>query len=457
MRSVFLCSLLAVSSLFLGCGGGGGGGQTPAVAAPSSLSYSSPTPVYLQGTAVPSNTPTCGGGPVASYSVTPTLPDGLSLNTSSGVITGTPNQPAAAADYVVTARNASGMTQATLRITVNQASGHWATLPSMAAQRSVVTTAVLQNGKLLVVGCDGSWAAIATAEIYDPATNQWGPAGSMGLGFRDLASTVLPDGKVMVGGTTIAGPTNIQIFDPSNLTWTQSGYQAVFFSIPLSTLDGRVVVFSTQGFVIYDPSTNSWGPIQFVWSEGIGAYTATRLMDGRILVAGGGTNTMLVGQISPLKTSYLIDPATNAMVPSGDLLGYRSQHTATLLQDGKVLVVGGRSNTQTTLATAELYNPSTGTWSTTGAMAAPRYGHTATLLPDGKVLVVGGSSPTTSAELYDPATGAWSSTGGLNTARAKQAAVLVPGKGVLALGGIEPVPGSNGGTTDSKAAESYLP
>ena len=71
-------------------------------------------------------------------------------------------------------------------------------------------------------------------------------------------------------------------------------------------------------------------------------------------------------------------------------VGGRVGHTATLLPNGLVLVVGGVNDLSDHLASAELYNPSTGTWTPTGSLATGRAGHTATLLPNGQVLVAGG-------------------------------------------------------------------
>ena len=88
-------------------------------------------------------------------------------------------------------------------------------------------------------------------------------------------------------------------------------------------------------------------------------------------------------------------------VPTGSLHEARWRHTATLLQNGKVLIVGGLAADYVLLDTAELYDPATGTWSAAGRLNAPKSEHSATLLPSGMVLVVGFSdNPAANAELY---------------------------------------------------------
>ena len=84
---------------------------------------------------------------------------------------------------------------------------------------------------------------------------------------------------------------------------------------------------------------------------------------------------------------------------TGDLVTARYLHTATLLQNGQVLVAGGTGVGFVSLASAELYDPGTRVWTATGSMATARSGHTATLLPNGQVLVVGGRVPGNEAEL----------------------------------------------------------
>src|SRR5207302_11208285 len=91
--------------------------------APSALTYSTNPATYTNGTAITANSPMSAGGAVVSYSVSPALPAGLSLSTSTGVITGTPTTLAPTAGYTVTATNTGGSTTATVTITVNDVGG----------------------------------------------------------------------------------------------------------------------------------------------------------------------------------------------------------------------------------------------------------------------------------------------------------------------------------------------
>jgi Galactose oxidase, central domain len=137
-------------------------------------------------------------------------------------------------------------------------------------------------------------------------------------------------------------------------------------------------------------------------------HTATLLENGQVLVAGG------LG----LASTELYDPATGVWTPTGSMNKARQYHTATLLTNGQVLVAGGGSGGS---STAELYDPATGMWTRTGSMTPAREFHTATLLPNGKVLVAGGLDPlfhaVGTAGLYDPATGMWTQTGSAATGR----------------------------------------
>lgn len=138
---------------------------------------------------------------------------------------------------------------------------------------------------------------------------------------------------------------------------------------------------------------------------------------------------------------------------TGALGTMRTRHTATLLANGKVLVVGGSSVLSPccrTVVSAELYDPATGQWSVTGSPGTPRYDHVAVRLSNGKVLIAGGSSDPVhflnSAEIYDPDTGVWSTAANLPAARGFHGAVLLTDGRVLVTGGI--VFGGAGNTTE---------
>jgi hypothetical protein len=154
-------------------------------------------------------------------------------------------------------------------------------------------------------------------------------------------------------------------------------------------------------------------------------HSATRLQDGRVMVAGGENAT------GPVAGAEIYDPATGTWDATGSLHTPRSGHTAVLLQTGRVLVVGGRNASGASLASAELFDPATGVWTVTGSMSVARRFHTANLLSNGRVLVVGGAldengtGALESSELYHPASGSWTQGGLLTAARGLHTTTMV--------------------------------
>jgi hypothetical protein len=183
----------------------------------------------------------------------------------------------------------------------------------------------------------------------------------------------------------------------------------------------------------------SSGTFQSVGSMSIGrsGHTATLLKNGKVLIVGGWT-----GHYDRLGSAEIYDPASGAFTPTGSMVIERAGNTATLLPDGRVLVAGGVDRQENAMASAEIYDPATGKFVQTGSMAEPRQAHTATALKDGRVLIVGGGSghyPSQniyrSAELFDPGTGKFTSAGQLTVGRHKHGAILLRSGKVLVVGG----------------------
>jgi hypothetical protein len=176
-------------------------------------------------------------------------------------------------------------------------------------------------------------------------------------------------------------------------------------------------------------------------NQGRAYHSATLLADGRVLVVGGFFESPFL----VLSSAEIFTPGTGAFTSTGNLATPRYSHTATLLPSGKVLVTGGVKDLNDVadagaLDTTELWDASTGSFVAAGSMTTSRQGHTATFLPStGKVLIVGGSDFSgnilKSAELYDPATATFSPTGDLGTGRVYQTATLLPDGRVLITGG----------------------
>jgi hypothetical protein len=180
-----------------------------------------------------------------------------------------------------------------------------------------------------------------------------------------------------------------------------------------------------QGTQLEEPGATQWtqvGPLV----NARALHTATLLYDARVLVV-GGFNTVV----------EVFDPITSRFSAAAPTTTTRRYHTATLLVDGRVLVTGGSSSHG---QTTEVYHPATGQWSTSGDMAESRRYHAAALLTDGRVLVAGGVNASggvlASAEVYDPATGTFSPIRAMAEHRREHQMVTLADGKVLVVGGV---------------------
>ena len=227
------------------------------------------------------------------------------------------------------------------------------------------------------------------------------PFGAMTEERASHSATLLPDGRVLIAG---------------GFKKAHAGDDEAYSSTA-EIFDPRTRKFSATGEMSYKR----------------GGHTATLLIGGLVLVAGGWN---LMGVIS---SAELYDPASEKFTTIGSMTMRRGGCTATLLLDGRVLICGGTGRDVT--SSAEIFDPARKSFTPTGSMTVPRHAHSALILPGGRVLIAGGLSRRdavlSSAEIYDPETGTFTATGDMTDPRCKLAVVSNARGEVLALGGTD--------------------
>jgi N-acetylneuraminic acid mutarotase len=312
--------------------------------------------------------------------------------------------------------------------------GKWSMTGSMNNVRSDGTMTLLTNGKVLAAGgFTLSNPSGVNAELYDPATGKWTPTGPMSVYRVDFTATLLPNGKVLAAGGATPDESgaiaSAELYDPVKGTWSPTGSMSTPRTLQAATLlaSGQVLVSGgdfdvftgAQGSAeTYDPASGKWTTVGRMMTSRR-SQTSTLLADGSVLVAGGKYGDNLGGAGgNPMAMSDRYDPASRTWSPVGDMnvvshgvptVVGRSDHTATLLADGRVLVAGGAGNVNytkfTVFRSAELFDPQTNAWTLTANMHVQRASHAAVTLLDGRTLVVGGATVgplTATAEIFTP-------------------------------------------------------
>ncbi len=280
----------------------------------------------------------------------------------------------------------------------------WVAAGALKVARYNHSATVLGNGKVLAAGGNGSAGVLGSVELYDPVADAWTTVSSMLTPRTNHRALLLGNGKVLVvGGTGTAGVlTSAEVYDPTLGTWASTG-----------------------------------------------AMTLPRDAPSMALVGPGNAKVLVTGGVSgglPTNLTELYDPLGGTWALAAPMLIAHSTHTTTLLGTGEVLVVGGRSTANISVAGAEVYTVSNNTWTAVGPLPSPRAEHNATLLLSGKLGVTGGINWTTptsgggqqSLVVYDPVAKTWTQGGGTGYHDYGTATLLANGGLLLAGGNVFP-------------------
>ena len=373
--------------------------------------------------------------------------------------------------------------------------------------REYYSVTALQDGRILIAGGYDGANYLGSCYLFDPSSNTFTATGSLVFPRSAHKAVLLSDGRVLVsqgvgnrdplGDPLLHGSGYLpcsEIYDPKTGLWTTLPEMSISPNVWSVNIGGAAIPFDqdkalilggdpTQdqphpsasffdgaGFSFIDWNTLGWGK----W------FPMVRLKDGRAFYSGGYTSEPR--PTGSLDTDWEItshaaiyNPSDGSVVTAGDMTSKRLGHTATMLADGRVLIVGGISHNQTPYgaltpdqwvptASAEIYDPSTGTYTQTGSLELPRTDHAAVLLPTGEVMVVGGwmqmsyqqdGTPVylyqNSVETYNPTSGTWRVTDlmkngdtpyGLDSpklAMKKDGGVFIAGRPIQADGSTTPI------------------
>ncbi|MFN8513509.1 MAG: kelch repeat-containing protein [Chloroflexia bacterium] len=290
-----------------------------------------------------------------------------------------------------------------------------------------------------------------SAERLNLATGVWQATGPLQRPSTHHDALLLDDGRVaIVGGDS----PEIALYDPrangfgaaapSPLGPEPQGVGPAFRGIILVT--GEILVVTVAHAALYNPRLDSW---RMTAPKAVRAFGGlVRLHDGRVMAL-GGMQQLAPDYFAASNVVGIYDPASDQWEFGPLLRDARDGFTATVLRDGRVLVLGG-TTAPGSPGNAEMYDPVQRRWQAVSPMSLGRSGHHAFLLPDGRVLALGGqvqSSRTPMAvEVYDPGTDRWQLLANLGGGREGMTATLLPSGQIVLTGGVEP------GQTDSNQA-----
>lgn len=363
----------------------------------------------------------------------------------------------------------------------------WQATGSLNVARSDFAAVALSNGKVLVAGGTGSGSSpLASVEIFDPGSMTFSVVGSsLSVARTALNAIKMQSGKVMISGGAVSNQARpeVDIYDPTSNSVQSVSAMTVPRKYPSLVLKADGVVYAVAGcsggtgpalrsVEFYDPVGNKWStlgaqavnrsakPVQFLLPNakmlsaggdigGIGSVTSEvmdlntgkvsatnalsvthtagcslKLNDGRIFVSGGAAN---ITSTATTKVTEVFDASTSSWSVVAPMNVSRAWHACTLMSDGKVFVVGGKSGSSN-VATTEIYDPVANTWTNKASLNFARSLLGIVTLNDGRFLVAGGAS--NKAEIYDPSSDTWTSAANITTSflSAPEGVLLPDGK-----------------------------
>ncbi|MDD4004726.1 MAG: kelch repeat-containing protein [Elusimicrobiaceae bacterium] len=362
----------------------------------------------------------------------------------------------------------------------------WNNGPALSASRGQHTANILANGKILVAGGTDGTSTLASAEILDPAlgsSSSWVSAGTMTYSRSNHTATMLPNGNILVTGgytqgVTSGSITSAEIYYPSENAWVETSplntarqsHSAIM--VPKGLYGGNILViggYSNSQYLdsmeLYNPVTSQWTALATTLTTKRAQNSATLMHNGNILICGGVNGTQ--GTLNSCEVVVVHDDGTFTVQAAPALNQKRHSHTATLLRDGRVAIIGGnngageirwqnisdggaRSAPTTEVATLDgsgdiaswtmgadnLYS----IYATGQEMIFGRQNHTATLLPNGKVLVLGGVTGLKQTvpyeELFNADFSTWTHIGN-DLSRGYHTSVITSSGMVMAIGGYD--------------------
>jgi uncharacterized protein YjbI with pentapeptide repeats len=398
-----------------------------------------------------------GGSGVRTWSLSSgSLPAGLTLDGPSGVLSGTPSTNGTSTFTVQVASN--GQTDhRSYTMTVGGAAIVFTAQPANGSANSIMSPVTVRV-------IDASGAAIPSAPVSLSLTTNPSDAGVSGTmsGFTDGTGSFTATPTIDKGGTGYVLTAYSGMLTPvESIPFTMEGLSTNIPSMTtgrhshsaVALYNGKVLFWGGSDTVspnatsspkveVYDPATNTIAVTPGGSDSGGGRinHTAVSLPQGLVLFTGGRDSAGNISREQQYVSYSPSFPTQTAIAPIMPVGAQREHHTATLLGDGrKVLIAGGTSDGSNALSTAFVFDPQAGTFLPV-TMNAARRNHTATLLGDGRVLIAGGYDgagvPLATAELFDLATGVFANIAApMNQARAMHAAIRMTDGYVLLTGG----------------------